>query len=692
MDKQKIVSAIYDLSEAKSASQVHEILSRFKAVPVSTEQINENLEDVIQAAVDSLLDLLRKAALVSGEDNNILQIDTDEEEEKEPWETRVQVPPPPGTIDPNETGIPDNSQKTQDVPLSEQIFDNPDEPPYINERPYPFQIGDYVSWAGPLGRSYGRIEDIRLDGVLPIVDSPLGMLATYDDPVCLTRTWRIDNGQGGWLPTDTVIPLKMSGLHKIDPLEPPPPIAPTMPNTQKNLEATIIAKGLKVKTSGTQLRGLFTAVFKEADPGSYALTTEDTSLIGAEWIPDGSIVRDIVAADLLEDRGFERFLRKGLEDLAVFYPKKPMLLDHEWSAHQIVGKVLKAFVRDGQLILRAYFPNTDKNKWVVDAIKSSMFTMVSVGFAASPEDMVCSACGKSMFDSGCKHQPGDVLKDGSRVNLLYTGVADAFECSIIPVPMQPGAHILPAGKALNTPSDTIPLGTSTIGNSKLSDNLSGIAPVGTEAAQPTVQDLSLMPGAAVDPPASGTLAELTSAAPADVALAADAPPAAPATEAKDLDSPTPDIAKMVGELRSVSEGAYVDMHCKMDKIAETATDIQAKADKMLSSFATDTAKSVENEAALGEMLKSLNDKVEKLDAALTASVDREKKFEAAQEEYKTSLADLHKKLDIAMTASTEGVMKLLLEDNVPQAPRTQAKKNIWVHDFFGQKDDQGGQS
>lgn len=677
MDKAIVLKSIYDLSDATSAKEVHEILSRFKAPPVDVEEISENLEDIIQEAIQSLLDLLKKinaqeekGAIVSGEDNNILELGPN-----------VMVPLPPGTEDPNETGIPDNSIKTADTSLSGQIPQDPDNPPYIENRPYPFQIGDYVSWEGPIGRSYGRIEDLRLAGAEPIADSPLEMLATHEDPVCIVRIWRNDKGQG-WLPGDTTTPIKMSALHKIDPLEPPQGVPPSMPNTQgKSLEEIISAKKLAVKAAGGQLRGSFRALIKAVsseDVQAYRMSAEDEGDIGAEWIPDGSIVRDIIAADLLEDRGFERFLPKGLEDLSSHYPGKPMLLDHDWSAHQIVGKVLKSYVQDGKLVLRSYFANTDKNKWVVDGIRSAMFTMVSVGFAASPEDMVCSACSRSMFDSACKHQPGDVLKDGSRVNLLYKGVADAFECSIIPVPMQPGAHIMPA-KALHLDtSDTIPLGTSTIGNSlKMTDNLSGIAPVGTEATASI--DLAATPGAAdATPPTAPATTEM-SAPP-------ETPPTAP--ETKDADTPPvgpsiEDVHKMIGEMRTVQEG----MCQKMDELATTANDIHGKTSELLGTFkATPASSPVE---AIGEMLKEFG-------AQFTVALDKldaqKKELEAVKEENTKSLADLHKKLDVAMTATTEGVMKLLLEENVPEAPRTQAKKNIWVHDFFGVKEDQGGQN
>lgn len=744
MDKEAVLKAIYDLSDATTAREVHSILSRFKSPPMTAEQIDERLEDIIQEAIQGMLDLLKqiqrqeeKAAEVSGFDNNILNIDTEEEAPKTPeelaeWISRVSVPPPPGTIDPNATGIPDNSRKAVDPKLADQVTTPaPDQIPYIEERPYPFQVGDYVSWATSLGRSYGRIEDLRLNGALPIDDSPLEIIATHEDPVCLVRIWRNDGGQG-WLAGDTVFPLKMSVLHKIDPLEPPTEIPASMPNSQKskNLEAVILKKKLNVKAVGGQLRGSFKAIIKsvdESEPSSYTLSAEDTAHIGAEWIPEGSIVRDIVAADLLEDRGSERFLRKGLEDLALYYPGKPMLLDHEWSAHQIVGKVLSAKVRDGQLVLRSYFANTDKNKWVVDAIKSGMFTMVSVGFASSEDQMVCSACGKSIFDNSCKHQPGDTLKKGDRVNLLYEGVVDVFECSIIPVPMQPGAHILPASKqagelfiesiegvtnTLNSdmfkkgglvknivpiaPADTIPLGTPTIGNSKLSDNLSGIVPIGTAGAEATVQDMGLnpqspgiLPGAAVDPPASGTLPDNTKADPdkedPDKKKEAEA---AAAVTSLDLNG----IGKMVGEFRVCTEGMYGEMCNKMDSLAGKADDIHTKTSELLGTFKTaSTPAPAPDMSGVEGMIKAFE---AKLDSVLSQFEAQKKAVETIQAEQKVMLDGLHKKLDVAMTTSTEGVMKLLLEDNVPeQAPaRSNAKKSLWINDYFGLKDDQGGQS
>jgi hypothetical protein len=78
-------------------------------------------------------------------------------------------------------------------------------------------------------------------------------------------------------------------------------------------------------------------------------------------------------------------------------------------------------------------------------------------------------------------------------------------------------------------------------------------------------------------------------------------------------------------------------------------------------------------------------------APVSQSADLQKAQDEVNLKFAEALAVINKKLDVAMTVSTEGIKKLVLEDNVSTNAASSVKKNLWIHDYFGVKDDLGGQ-
>ncbi len=122
MNKKKIIDHIYTLSSAVSRED------KFKAISetyepnlvIHKDADPEVLERMVQDTIRMLLDVLResdrgevpetdtKAIVVDANDNNVIEPAQGEGREIYPM-----VPPPPGAIDQNATGIPDNARKTR---------------------------------------------------------------------------------------------------------------------------------------------------------------------------------------------------------------------------------------------------------------------------------------------------------------------------------------------------------------------------------------------------------------------------------------------------------------------------------------------------------------------------------------------------------------------------------------------------
>ncbi len=763
ISRKEVEDLIYEVSGALSVEEKRsKALSALSLVstPVTHDAVKgadpEVLEGIVQDIIEKLVSLLRaidagekssesksKEVELDGNDNVVLPIDNSPLVPPSPGEPNTLV----GTIDPNATGIPDNARKsapkTMDADLMEQL-DHPnfptysdmdtekyptvysgdesqisssDEvagskdlgntPPHTLDQFYPVKVGDFVSWASPLGRSFGQVESIVFAGQVNIPDSgnSLAMIATEEDPVCQTRIYRNDSGEG-WSKTDTVTSLKMSALYRIDPLEGPRALPPVLPNSRSNsysapeCQKILNRKGLghfKALDNGT------VSVVKNFQIGkaevqkdinsvslgsggsrksSFDITGEDRALLGSDWIPDGSICCDVVAADSDVDRGNEQFLSPSLDQLALLYKGMPLLLDHDWSARNIVGKILSGRNDSGELVLRAFVPNTDANKWVVDAIKSGIFCKVSVGFASSPDCMLCSVCKISMSSETCPHQPGETTPLGTPVVLQYSGVSDVYEVSIVGVPMQRNARI----KGVHSLLDSILPTTEKRLLDRISSetNTKGTVELSTKEVTPAEKE-NLMPQTAVDPQSAGTLDDPV--VPGTAKSAEDMPKENPGEEPGmnkgfgAMHDKMDAHSKMIGEVHQAHENLKNDvakMFGTLQQVHDTCGDIGRKLEDVHSKC-----------DAMHGLMKSFSGASESIQKELTTNKEEN---DAILVKFAQALVEIHKMLEVGMSVSTETIRKQLSQDNLARENALQKSTKYWVQEVFGSdNNDSGGQ-
>lgn len=143
------------------------------------------------------------------------------------------------------------------------------------------------------------------------------------------------------------------------------------------------------------------------------------------------------------DRDNERFSREALEDLAKLYVGKPILRDHKWSATTQQARVYAASVdeQDGaaRLVLRCYMLRNAASEATIQAIEGGILREVSVGCCVS--EAKCSICGTDRINARCQHRPGCEY-DGQRCHIELSRCNDAYECSFVAVPAQPGAEVI----------------------------------------------------------------------------------------------------------------------------------------------------------------------------------------------------------------------------------------------------------
>lgn len=143
------------------------------------------------------------------------------------------------------------------------------------------------------------------------------------------------------------------------------------------------------------------------------------------------------------DRDNERFSREALAELAQLYVGKPVLRDHKWSAETQQARIYAASVdeQDGvaRLILRCYMLRNAATETVIQAIEGGILREVSVGCCVSAAK--CSICGTDRINSMCQHRPGCEY-DGQKCHIELSHCSDAYECSFVAVPAQPGAEVI----------------------------------------------------------------------------------------------------------------------------------------------------------------------------------------------------------------------------------------------------------
>lgn len=187
-------------------------------------------------------------------------------------------------------------------------------------------------------------------------------------------------------------------------------------------------------------------ISKFAKVASLTPETEDMTLINRQSLrelqPEEVFTFRVAACDDQIDRDHERFSRAALAELAEQYIGKPILRDHNWSAETQQARIYAAAVeeQDGvaRLILRCYMLRSTDTEATIQAIEGGILREVSVGCCVSAAS--CSVCGADRIKGRCQHRSGEEY-DGETCHIELEHCSDAYECSFVAVPSQPGAGV-----------------------------------------------------------------------------------------------------------------------------------------------------------------------------------------------------------------------------------------------------------
>lgn len=164
----------------------------------------------------------------------------------------------------------------------------------------------------------------------------------------------------------------------------------------------------------------------------------------------------LAACDNQVDRDYERFTDKALEELAVLFVGKSVLMDHVWCAGSQTARVYAAQVEDDgavkRLILRCYMPRTEQTAGTITAIETGILRECSVGCAM--ERAICSICGADQAKTCCQHVQGREY-DGRLCVMELDDAKDAYEVSLVAVPAQPKAGVV-KGKRYGGQEEKVP--------------------------------------------------------------------------------------------------------------------------------------------------------------------------------------------------------------------------------------------
>lgn len=207
------------------------------------------------------------------------------------------------------------------------------------------------------------------------------------------------------------------------------------------MEPNEISKGLKV--------GYAKVAMNEA-------TDEDMEKINklalAPLSKDEVFTFKVMAADNeTDDRNFEPYNARAIQDLSKLYPGKTVIKDHKGSADNQVARVYDAEIKQYnkttgagepkmELILKCYMVKTKSNEDLIAEIKAGIKKEVSTG--SVPKKAVCNICGADNMKSYCPHWPGVEYdtKEGKKVCMLtLDGAKEAYELSFVAIPAQPRA-------------------------------------------------------------------------------------------------------------------------------------------------------------------------------------------------------------------------------------------------------------
>lgn len=158
---------------------------------------------------------------------------------------------------------------------------------------------------------------------------------------------------------------------------------------------------------------------------------------------DEVFVFRVAACDDQVDRDYERFTENALKGLAKLMVGRTMLFDHVWSADKQAARIYAAGVEQAgevkRLVLRVYMLRSEQTAPVIAAIEGGILREVSIGCAVAKA--TCSVCGANRFETYCGHLPGREY-EGQTCHVDLDDAMDAYECSFVAVPAQPGAGVI----------------------------------------------------------------------------------------------------------------------------------------------------------------------------------------------------------------------------------------------------------
>lgn len=158
-----------------------------------------------------------------------------------------------------------------------------------------------------------------------------------------------------------------------------------------------------------------------------------------------------VLCDNEQDRDFEWFSLKALQDLQKLFLGKTVIKDHRWSSDNQVARIYSTELvqstkttKSGelytQLVAHLYMVKTASNADLIAEIKGGIKKEGSIGCRV--KSSICNICGTDNAKNYCRHWPGrSYEKDGGPQVCTFKldGADDAYEFSLVAVPAQRAA-------------------------------------------------------------------------------------------------------------------------------------------------------------------------------------------------------------------------------------------------------------
>ncbi|QEK12726.1 hypothetical protein FQB35_10500 [Crassaminicella thermophila] len=166
-----------------------------------------------------------------------------------------------------------------------------------------------------------------------------------------------------------------------------------------------------------------------------------------ELTADELYIYPIILTSNDEDRDYEYFDKKDLDELAKLFVGKTGIFDHAWKSGNQHSRIFKCKVEkaEGQTnfkgkqlyVLKAWAYTIKRgHEDLIADIDAGILKEVSIGFSVS--DLICSICGNSFFDyKNCKHWPGVEYTNNGVTDICRLRMKDpieAYEFSFVAVP------------------------------------------------------------------------------------------------------------------------------------------------------------------------------------------------------------------------------------------------------------------